>query len=270
MTISELVAHEAKNILSMIHSRCELMRLSPVSNMSEDEVVAISHRLLNRLDRLSHFAALLGGGIDFGVVDFRQVIEDVMADIGDTFPQIYLEFQEFTSQSPFILGNRLFLYHILLNIVINAVQSMRGQGKLLMTLSSDDRLIILVEDSGQGMDAHVLANLFEKNFSTKETGFGIGLSLVKKLVQFHRGTIEVESFLSQGTSFRLYFPFYSELTPIPPPAEFIADEKLEAILLLFKQYISTIRHFLDTRQFEDLDTFVFSSSRQVYQVLLGH
>ncbi len=269
MTISELIAHEAKNILSMIHSRCELMHLERVTNKSEGEFIEISHRLLDRLDRLGSFAALLGGEIHFDSMDCREVIEDVVADAGDSFSHVMIEFKDCTLTPPLILGNCLFLYHVLLNLVINAVQSMDESGKLVITLSAESQVMIDVQDSGFGMDEHVLANLFEKSFSTKQQGSGIGLSLVKKLVQFHRGTIEVESFLSKGTSFRLFFPFYSPSDVKTLPTEFIPDGKLETVLALFKKESETIRRMLDERNFNDLDVFVFACSRKVYQVLMG-
>jgi signal transduction histidine kinase len=268
MTISELIVHEAKNILAMIHSRCELMEMGYMSSMTEDEFMAVSYRLLDRLDRLSHFAALLSEDSHFYALDCREVIEDVIADASDSFTTLQLEFNDFTENPPLILSNRLFLYHTLLNLVINAIQSMDDNGKLVITVSNTDMVVIDVKDSGEGMDEHVLANLFEKKFTTKQTGAGIGLSLVKKLVYMQQGTIEVESFLSQGTSFRLSFPHYHLGMTHPKNSDFISDDKKDAVLDLFKVNSDHIRQCLNDRKFDELDTIVLAFSRQLYHLLM--
>jgi PAS domain S-box-containing protein len=100
------------------------------------------------------------------------------------------------------------LQQAFINLITNAVQAMQQGGSIVITLStSEDRAIILFQDSGVGIPKENMAHLFEPLFSTKKAGIGLGLSLVKDIVDKHEGSITVESEVNQGTTFQLSFPF---------------------------------------------------------------
>jgi signal transduction histidine kinase len=63
-----------------------------------------------------------------------------------------------------------------------------------------------IKDTGSGISAEQLTMIFEPFFSTKTEGAGLGLSNVKRIVEAHNGTIELESRINQGTSFRIRLP----------------------------------------------------------------
>lgn len=62
---------------------------------------------------------------------------------------------------------------------------------------------VWIKDTGKGMSGEEVKRIFESGFTTKEPGHGIGLTICKKIVDNHNGTIEVESKLNQGTTFRI-------------------------------------------------------------------
>lgn len=94
------------------------------------------------------------------------------------------------------------------NLLINAVHSMEPEGGRLGVKISPDGDFVRVEitDTGKGIPAENLDKIFEPYFSTKETGTGLGLAIVQKIVDVHKGTIEVESEIRKGTKFIVRLP----------------------------------------------------------------
>ena len=102
---------------------------------------------------------------------------------------------------------------VLENLTKNAVDAMEGAGSLSLVLTSEGAHVqIDVSDSGRGMSRRTQRQVFEPGFSTKERGWGLGLSLVRRIVrEYHGGQISVlRSEEGVGTTFRLSIPAESE------------------------------------------------------------
>lgn len=122
----------------------------------------------------------------------------------------------------FIKINKSQLEQVILNIIINAIDSIKSKGNItVMSKSIDDfklidlmnfdktknYVLILIKDNGCGIDSTVLPRIFEPYFTTKgKKGTGVGLSIVYSIVKQYNGYINVESQLGMGTSFYIYFP----------------------------------------------------------------
>lgn len=92
------------------------------------------------------------------------------------------------------------------NLVKNAIDAMRGKGKLSMVVKADnDYVNIFVKDSGKGLPRNTFKRIFEPGFTTKKRGWGLGLSLSKRIVEkYHKGKIKVlQSELKKGTTFQI-------------------------------------------------------------------
>ena len=100
------------------------------------------------------------------------------------------------------------LTQAVLNLALNACQAMPTGGTLKLSCHSAARrrVQIDVEDTGVGIPPENLSKIFDLYFTTKDTGTGIGLSMVYRIVQLHDGDVEVESTPGRGTRFRLIFP----------------------------------------------------------------
>ncbi len=92
------------------------------------------------------------------------------------------------------------------NVLINAVEAIRGKGKIIIAVKEENGVIIEIKDTGEGMDKNTLARVFEPDFSTKDLGTGLGLPIAKKIVEDLGGKITIESELGRGTTVRLFFP----------------------------------------------------------------
>jgi signal transduction histidine kinase len=109
---------------------------------------------------------------------------------------------------PEVSGDAPMLRQALLNLAINACQAMPDGGtlRLVCAAASQNRVEVLVEDTGIGIGPEDLEKVFDLYYSTKDHGTGLGLSMVYRILQMHEGEIEVQSTLGRGTVFRLLLP----------------------------------------------------------------
>src|SRR5690606_24734590 len=90
------------------------------------------------------------------------------------------------------------------NILINAAQAMNGAGMITVSISADgDRCVVVLRDSGPGMPPDVLSQVFRPFFTTKARGTGLGLATVRRLVEAHRGKVDVTCPAGGGTVVRI-------------------------------------------------------------------
>ncbi len=100
---------------------------------------------------------------------------------------------------------------MLLNLLLNAIQAMDKPGAIHVSLRRDrDGAIVTVADEGKGIPPEVLPNIFRPFFTTKGHGTGLGLSLARRIVEAHGGTITVRSEVGKGTQFMVRLPIASK------------------------------------------------------------
>jgi signal transduction histidine kinase len=100
---------------------------------------------------------------------------------------------------------------IFVNLITNAYEAMDGHGRLRIsvtpeTLNMRPGVAIIVEDSGPGVPAESREQIFNPFFTSKKEGVGLGLSIVAKIVDDHRGSIRLESPPGQGARFHVFLP----------------------------------------------------------------
>ena len=99
------------------------------------------------------------------------------------------------------------IHQVLLNLMINSIQAIEGEGKILVDLGLEGTsATIAVCDSGRGIPPEHLPNIFRPFYTTKGNGTGLGLSLARRIVEEHGGRIDVASSLGQGTRFVVILP----------------------------------------------------------------
>jgi signal transduction histidine kinase len=101
----------------------------------------------------------------------------------------------------------------LVNVAVNALQSMPKGGSLRVLARRDDggpggapRLRLDLSDDGPGIGPDVLLRIFDPFFTTKAKGTGLGLAVVKRIIEDHEGTVEVRSEVGRGTTFTFHLP----------------------------------------------------------------
>jgi two-component system NtrC family sensor kinase len=107
---------------------------------------------------------------------------------------------------------------VLLNILLNAIQAIEGQGEIWIEtrivyatrqVKREAFLQIEIRDNGIGIPPENLDHVFDPFFSTRPEGSGLGLAISHQIVHEHGGFIDVESEVGKGTSFRIHFPLKS-------------------------------------------------------------
>ncbi len=114
---------------------------------------------------------------------------------------------------PKILLDEKLLEEVFLNIILNAIEAMPKGGKLTINVCTEhngDEVVIIVADTGFGISEGNLNEIFEPFFTTKKDGTGFGLSLVRQIIELHKGKIEVKSKLDYGTEMKIILPSYKE------------------------------------------------------------
>jgi len=118
----------------------------------------------------------------------------IKKSLSESLPKIYASSQQLTQ--------------ILLNLILNAQESMPNGGEIrIFTRRKDKNVIIKIIDTGIGIESHELSNIFDPFHSTKQKmGTGLGLSVVHGAIEAHEGKIEVQSEVNKGTEFTIYLP----------------------------------------------------------------
>jgi len=99
------------------------------------------------------------------------------------------------------------IHQVLLNLLLNSIQAINGPGQITVELERrDDSAVVVVTDTGQGIAPEHLPNIFRPFYTTKGNGTGLGLSLSRRIVEEHRGQIDVTSVVGKGTQFSVRLP----------------------------------------------------------------
>jgi signal transduction histidine kinase len=107
------------------------------------------------------------------------------------------------------------IHQVLLNLMLNAIQAIDGPGKIRVEVKAiDDMVAISVSDTGRGISATDLPNIFRPFYTTKGNGTGLGLSLARRIVDEHQGRIEVSSSVGVGTKFMVLLPIQTRMAAV--------------------------------------------------------
>ncbi|HEY0101414.1 MAG TPA: ATP-binding protein [Pyrinomonadaceae bacterium] len=223
--LASAIAHEIRNPLNYINLTLDHLRTSLAPN--DPQKRAMVERLTTQLKaevarintRISEFLSYSRPAqLELRPLDLRAVIEDALrlVEVQAAESNIAISIEQ-AGDLPGVRGDAESLRSLFTNLIINAVQAMEGNdagGRLTITLSTNDvgRASVLIKDTGRGIAAESVSQIFEPYFSTKETGTGLGLAIVKKAVDDHDGTISVTSKQGEGTTFTVTLPTTAEVT----------------------------------------------------------
>jgi signal transduction histidine kinase len=100
------------------------------------------------------------------------------------------------------------IHQVVLNLLLNAVQAIDGPGIVSVKIGEqDDCATVTVADTGRGMAEQQISQIFRPFYTTRSNGTGLGLSLVRRIIEEHSGSIQVSSVLGEGSVFEVQLPF---------------------------------------------------------------
>ncbi|MBT5953200.1 HAMP domain-containing histidine kinase [bacterium] len=216
------IAHEIKNPLQMLRGRAEIM----LENFDDkNSVISFSNSIIKNVDRLNRIVKpmLTYGslGKTYSVKEFFLVKEmvDELVDLSSA----KLKTQKIglkTDVDDFmqVFGVKDYIYQAILNLVLNAIEHSIQGGTISIILKKETYIgpngfersgaVIKVVDTGSGMEADVLENIFDPYFTSKSNGVnvGLGLSIVYRIATENNGVIKAESEIGVGSTFSLFLP----------------------------------------------------------------
>ena len=115
--------------------------------------------------------------------------------------------KQLNATMPKVIVDPTQMKQVFLNLIKNAIESMPNGGKLIIgTVMEDEHIRIDITDTGDGMTADVMQNIFVPFFTTKVDGTGVGLAVSQKIIDDHDGFIKIKSVLKEGTTISVYLP----------------------------------------------------------------
>jgi nitrogen fixation/metabolism regulation signal transduction histidine kinase len=210
------VAHEVKNPLTPIQLSAEHLR-RVYADKSEDfgrtlEICTdtILQQVRNLRGIVTEFSAFARPPAEeLSRQDPREMLEEVVRPYQAGLPPRVDLTLELDGATPPVRADRRLLERALVNLVENALQAVGEAGSIRVSLRTGDegrRVEIEVRDSGPGIAPEARDHIFEPFFSTKTSGSGLGLALVKKIAEDHGGGVSLESTPGEPTRARLWLP----------------------------------------------------------------
>jgi signal transduction histidine kinase len=216
------IAHEIRNPLTVMqmlfHALVETLHLDTTSQR-DAELIGEKMRQMNRiLDQVLSFARSSEPIKD--AVHAQQLFDDIFLLTRHKLQQQGIDVRSTVPEDlPPFRADREQIEQVLLNLILNAADAMPDGGMLRLSAAVEEfeglpHLALSVRDNGQGMTADQIANLFAPFLTYKDSGTGIGLAIVKKIMENHQSQVQVESKVGQGTKFKLLFPIADPHAPV--------------------------------------------------------
>lgn len=213
-------SHELSTPLTSISSQLEVALQRPREAEEYRKVMGSIYQDVQHMAKLTQalleFAKASGnpGGLEINLIRIDEVILGLPADVAKSGPNftVNIEFSDLPEEEENLLvfGNETLLFSALKNIVVNACKYSPNHGAQVRLQVQGDAIVIDVRDNGIGIPPEELDNIFQPFYRVGENrsagGFGLGLSLAKRIIGLHKGHIHVESQKNMGTLFRITIP----------------------------------------------------------------
>jgi signal transduction histidine kinase len=212
------LAHEIGTPMSVIQGHTELLESSLVDDQARKRLKTIQ----DQVDRISNIIQTLLSlsrprELIRAPVNLREVMEQTLEFLSEKIRKRAIQVVRRTEEVPLVSGDHEKLQQLFLNLFLNAADAMPEGGTLTVTLApaEGEAVRVSVSDTGMGIEAERLSEIFQPFHTSKAAGegSGLGLAVAHGVVQEHGGVIEVESTLGHGTRFELLLPCKGEPEP---------------------------------------------------------
>jgi len=205
------IAHDIRNPLMVINGRIELLE-------SEDLPVDITEKMNIIKKQTQHIQEMVNrllsyskkSKLDIKALNINELIKGMppLLSFYPDFKKIEWK-EELQEKIPQVRGDFNQLQEVFINLALNAIQAIVGKGSITVETiynSANNEVMVIVRDTGPGIDRENIQKMFDPFFTTKEKGTGLGLAICRKIIDMHKGKIEVESTVGKGTTFTIKLP----------------------------------------------------------------
>jgi signal transduction histidine kinase len=210
------VAHEIGNPLNSLHIHLQLMersvqKLHDGQKAELEQSIDVARSEVNRLDSIvtQFLKAIRPSRPQLRPENVNTIVEEAVRFFAPELQdrEIAIE-QELRSDLPLLQLDRDQMKQAFYNVIKNSVEAMHRRGTLrIRTDLADTHVIVRFVDTGGGMSAENLSHVFEPYFTTKPSGSGLGLLIVRRIVREHGGELSIESSQGRGLTLTIRLPF---------------------------------------------------------------
>ncbi|MDY7033939.1 MAG: GAF domain-containing protein [Thermodesulfobacteriota bacterium] len=201
------VAHEIRNPLTIVK-----MLFHSLSIPDKKDAAVIE----SELDRMNRIVTQF---LDYAreekpkrhEVNIGQLLDSTLLLVEHRLSQQRIRVNKSFQSLPTINGDPERITQLFLNILLNAIDAMGDGGQLQLSSETDEKLAtVKIKDTGPGIPDSIRDKVFQAFVTTKEKGLGLGLAIAQRIVQDHRGKIEMETGQNNGTTFTIHLPIKTE------------------------------------------------------------
>lgn len=203
--LSKETAHQLGTPISSLMAWTEMLKES----YPDDELLPEMDKDVKRLERIAERFSKIGSVPEPVESSMNEVLRHVIEYMNRRTSQKVQILSQMPGEDVIVKMNASLFEWVIENLCKNAVDAMEGAGTITLTLMKEEKVVIVeVQDTGKGIKKKDIKNVFTPGFTTKKRGWGLGLSLAKRIVEeYHRGRIFVKSSeIGKGTTFRIEMP----------------------------------------------------------------
>ena len=200
--LSKETAHQLGTPISSLMAWTEMLK----ETYPDDEMIPEMSQDVKRLERIAERFSKIGSLPEPVEASMNEVLEHVIAYMDRRTSNKVQMIRHFPDHDVIVKMNASLFEWVIENLCKNAVDAMEGAGTITLTLLDDDEQVAIeVQDTGKGIKKKDINSVFTPGFTTKKRGWGLGLSLARRIVEeYHKGRIFVkQSELGKGTTFRI-------------------------------------------------------------------
>lgn len=208
------IVHQINNPLYVITGCAELSMDEPDDAETIRSCMASILQATKQIQRINKELLKVGLVTEDKIekVDLRELLEDCLNMFKEpmTFKGISLE-KNLDGLHQDVMGDMFGLEQVFNNLILNAIESMDDRTEKILKIRTEldktaSMIVTTIEDTGCGIPEDSMGNIFAPHFTGKPHGTGLGLTVVKHILEKHKGQIKVESHVNKGTTFRVILP----------------------------------------------------------------